>query len=1052
MHFNAVCEQFSPYDTIFEISSADQLTDHKLSAACSLHTASGSTSSAGSSPKKRLVEIAEEDENEVPPTKRKSMLHEPEVPKTPKSPRWNTEPVTLNAELATSPEQSKFAAPSTSEVPTFVGADERPDTSDSFSTADAAQDFGHLGFQYSKPKVKLAPRPSAESRPQAAGNFRPVSAVPSGYKMFGGKNKRTKSKDSTSTQEDLPEFAPSSKEGEDAERPVSSSSKSPVEGNTKKITPEKARLMKAMKLREKKKKQAAAAAAAKEQGEGAPEAGDADAAEKQLETKDAETVTTEATTVHSITESRAVVDVMSSSTYTEASEVASEHDESTNASSISESTDETARAKDDTHETGAQSNDAAEAAKNEKPVEKGNDTDSVAETVTDQATEPETKTKTAPKAAVEPLSLPISKFSPNANDSSEPKTPVEERTDVQSALPLVASPQDVLAAAKAAAEPVVSTPAVELAQSPLVMAGEFAPMAASKSEPATGEVKDAVPATALETSEGVQRTDVTKAAVEEVKAIEVKPTEATAMSADAAKADDATVVDQVKEEAKPAAEEAKVAELVKEALDNSDADTISAPAEEQKRKSLVQPIQTETKPEPVDAPALQSEVQSASTSKSPVTPTDETDSATYSVRTTPDPVRGTFVPDGDVSKSSARSVSGGAAYLHKITQQQDNNLSLNKPTVGSSISQRIKALQKLSANPEADVRPVSRERPQSTFFSVKRKDPAKGVSVLERTNSLRAQTPTAESSEGLRPLERSGTINNRLSMFQPEPDAPLPTRSDSVTTKIIRDPRAMVQDASAFNPGDLKQSPLFASHQKVTQEARATPAETQQSENESPDKGRSSIGLVRGLKKDKKSPSAGSEELASPGASPRPVISTNSSFSRSPSSEQATEEPRSPGSDAKMSRAGRFMKRLSTLSSSKPKGAATPAMSPPAEALDGASSGAAITANLGDVNVQFPDSLLWKRRNMCLDGQGFIVLSALPAQSSRTVQGTKRFHLSEFRSPYTPEVEMQELPNSVVLDFVEGTSLQLACESRHEQMTVLESESYQLPYPIVALY
>lgn len=1034
MHFNAVCEQFSPYDTIFEIASADQLTDHKLSAACSLHTASGSTSSAGSSPKKRLVEIAEEDENEVPPTKRKSMLHESEVPKTPKSPSWNTEPVTLNAELAASPEQSKFAAPSTSEVPTFVGAEERPDTGDSFSAADAAQDFGYLGYPYSKPKVKLAPRPSTESRPQTAGNFRPVSAVPSGYKMFGGKNKRTKSKDSSSTQEDLAEFAPNPKDTEDAERPVSSSSKSPTEGNSKKITPEKARLMKAMKLREKKKKQAAAAAAAKEKDEDTAEGGDADAADQQPD-KDTEIVAPEASTSHAVTETPAAVDAMSSSTHTEASEAASELDESTNASSISESTDETARAKDDANENEAKSNDAAEAPYSEKAADKGKDTDSVAETVTDKVTDVEAKTEAPVKAAEPQLSLPISKFSPNANDWTEPKTPVDEKKDTQTALPLVASPQDLIAAAKAAAEPVVSTPAVELAQSPLALAGEFTPKDTAKSEPVAGESKEATPTTAQEKVEEVKHADAPKAAVEEVKNVEVKQTEVV-------KAEDAAVVEEAKEEAKPVAEATKAAEPVKETLDNSDADTISAPAEEQKRKSLVQPIQTETKPEPVGAPPLQQEAQSASTSKSPITPTDETDSATYSVRTTPDPVRGTFVPDGDVSKSSARSVSGGAAYLHKITQQQNNNLSLNKSSVGSSISQRIKALEKLSAKPEGDSRPVSRERPQSTFYSVKRKDPSKGASVLERTNSLRAQTPTAESSEMPRPLERSGTMNNRLSMFQPEPDAPLPTRSDSVMTKIVRDPKAMAQDASGFNPVDLKQSPLFASHQKVAQGTRATPTETQQAENESPEKGRSSISLVRGLKKDKKSPSAGSEEFTSPGASPRPAVSTNSSFSRSPSNEQATEEPRSPGSDPKMSRAGRFMKRLSTLSSSKPKGAAAPAMSAPAEAADGAS-GAAIAAYLGDVNVQFPDSLLWKRRNMCLDAQGFIVLSALPAQSSRTAQGTKRFHLSEFRLPYTPEVEMQELPNSVVLDFVEGTSLQLACESRHEQVTVLESESYQ---------
>ncbi|PTB81817.1 hypothetical protein M440DRAFT_822, partial [Trichoderma longibrachiatum ATCC 18648] len=51
--------------------------------------------------------------------------------------------------------------------------------------------------------------------------------------------------------------------------------------------------------------------------------------------------------------------------------------------------------------------------------------------------------------------------------------------------------------------------------------------------------------------------------------------------------------------------------------------------------------------------------------------------------------------------------------------------------------------------------------------------------------------------------------------------------------------------------------------------------------------------------------------------------------------------------------------------------------------------------------------------------------------------GTKKYHMGEFRQPYTPDVEVQELPNSVVLDFVEGTGIQLACEDRTGQLNVL---------------
>ena len=80
---------------------------------------------------------------------------------------------------------------------------------------------------------------------------------------------------------------------------------------------------------------------------------------------------------------------------------------------------------------------------------------------------------------------------------------------------------------------------------------------------------------------------------------------------------------------------------------------------------------------------------------------------------------------------------------------------------------------------------------------------------------------------------------------------------------------------------------------------------------------------------------------------------------------------------------------------------------------------------------------------MLVDSQGYLILSpALTAHSNgkdRSNSGaTRRFHLSEFRTPAIPDVEMQELPNSVVLDFVEGGGLQIACEDRAGQVRVLK--------------
>lgn len=50
---------------------------------------------------------------------------------------------------------------------------------------------------------------------------------------------------------------------------------------------------------------------------------------------------------------------------------------------------------------------------------------------------------------------------------------------------------------------------------------------------------------------------------------------------------------------------------------------------------------------------------------------------------------------------------------------------------------------------------------------------------------------------------------------------------------------------------------------------------------------------------------------------------------------------------------------------------------------------------------------------------------------------SRNFPLQDFRMPYIPDLDRQELPNSVLLDFVEGgTTLQLACEDPEAQRRV----------------
>lgn len=101
-----------------------------------------------------------------------------------------------------------------------------------------------------------------------------------------------------------------------------------------------------------------------------------------------------------------------------------------------------------------------------------------------------------------------------------------------------------------------------------------------------------------------------------------------------------------------------------------------------------------------------------------------------------------------------------------------------------------------------------------------------------------------------------------------------------------------------------------------------------------------------------------------------------------------------------------------------------------------------MVAVIGDVNVQFPENLLWKRRTMSLDSNGFLHLSPAQGAISSRERQLKQFHMSEFQTPYAPEIEFQELPNSVCLDFKTGSGLQIALQDRVGQQNVLLGEFF----------
>lgn len=459
-----------------------------------------------------------------------------------------------------------------------------------------------------------------------------------------------------------------------------------------------------------------------------------------------------------------------------------------------------------------------------------------------------------------------------------------------------------------------------------------------------------------------------------------------------------------------------------------------------------------------------------------------------------------------------RKVSAGAAFLNKISNQQDKP-TLKKVNVGSGISQRIKALEKLSttgASPTA----IPTSTPGSTttsFFAVRKasvRDASNSsiLSVADRTNSLSRNTPSPSTSregspEVSRLRERSGSIQNRVDAFK---SSPIPmskynkptTESVSVTARIVRDAAQPFpakaetgHDAADYKPLALKQSPLVINHQKATPETPQPSKETIQERRMSKESSRStpkndrerrsSITVIKdfisegrtSFSEKRRSMNLESVTIKSPPKSPtRPPsshttrgmsISSRLSFSGRDSSAAASptfttgssSSTNEEKAEKKSSRTSRMMQRMSSSISSSRK-TMSHAMSPTVReesepfqdtrpltsgAAPGSATPSSSSTSLGEVNVQFPDSLLWKRRSMALDSQGFLVLTASgTARDKQGVGASRRFHLGEFRLPAIPDVEMQELPHSVVLDFVEGGGLQVACEDRAGQNRVLK--------------
>lgn len=1017
----------------------------------------------------------------------------------------------------------------------------------------------------------MGPRPSLDvgGRPHTSGAaslYRPISTLPAGLKLFSKGSKKDKDRPKSHYTSDTPSMTISpppipvsmlNPTQDVPARPHTSGGRStahsagiikplpsPTFSTTPKthgITPERARLMKAMELR---KKQMNAKAVPPQNlvspppsdhlisptiaehrlssGSGAPkEARDTLAMLDDMTKADDSGIAFDASSTLKTDES----DATRSDSYPVSPVGPSERAESTRASSISESTDETVQEpihlKDDA-KNGPSGNDDEQA-----EVEVRGELEEIRSTIkenTDSNT-PALETEQLP----EPLPLITNPVEPQS-EADNVETPLEMLTLVEKFEP-----------SELVEEPRANVPAEESSEHPHAPSDLAYPVE-DVVEPTTGELtqprleaSQPEPEPVMQPASSVRQMKIprSKFSVQDLRADDVAP-----------RAPTGPMPTSTSQSSIVPPEKSPVGSTFSERLLAED----DQGTKRQKRKGLVEPIRTDlelTDRSRANSDAhfsddddLMDELSSAvveeakpiSVSKSPISPVFPSPkkqnrfSRVFSAPMRKESSQSSMLEPADANKStpqraSSRSVSAAASYLNRINQEPAKPIA-KKVNLGSGISQRIKALEKLSSSPSATPAPgLTATPPASTsFFSVRKasvRAPSKSPSIAERANSLTRNSPSPSvsrdsSPETLKIRERSGSIQNRLDVFKSNgietTQAPRSKpESISVTARIIRDPAQpfpakseVGKDPSEYTPLDLKQSPLVIDHQKAIveppretiQERRLSKERRLSNASKSTTKERrSSITIIKDLINDRRTsfserrrsitiePSLSSPSVRSPSRPPsvhaspahhRPmsISSRRSTSSRDPGN--GLSPPPTAGSmssngedksDKKSNRASRMMRRMSSSLSAGRKQIAA-AMSPTVreehEPVNGGdsqsltssypsnSSMTPTSVSIGDVNVQFPDSLLWKRRSMLLDSQGFLLLSpALTAHGSgrdKSAGGAlRRFHLSEFKTPCIPDVEMQELPNSVVLDFVEGGGLQVACEDRAGQARVLQT-------------
>ncbi|KAK5078853.1 hypothetical protein LTR64_002729 [Lithohypha guttulata] len=391
---------------------------------------------------------------------------------------------------------------------------------------------------------------------------------------------------------------------------------------------------------------------------------------------------------------------------------------------------------------------------------------------------------------------------------------------------------------------------------------------------------------------------------------------------------------------------------------------------------------------------------------------------------------------------STRSVSTALPQWPPQSTEPVPALPKQKAQISAGISTRVKTFEGLS-HPDSDACSVAAEKDHTrgTMLSgmLKRASFLNYSSRTDRTPDKEVPSPS--------PSPRTAVLEEAIAKANARPvvqrpgagtEVYSPTHKGetvSITARIVRNPSNGPQ-----GPGDDAQmhwSPLIVQHE--TREEHDLPSPL------SHDTTHSSDSFAPSTTSERRHFSFSSHRANSRNLSPvekrsqRPSITSSpKKQSRPPSDTSSITEER------RASRTSRVLKRLSGFG--KPRTKASGITSPTQESLhtetiqeqaEMPEHKTRSVVDIGEVNVQFPEGLLWKRRFLRVDNQGYLIF-APPINDFSTHGKNREIHLDELYQPALPDLEREEMAWSIILDLKAGGTVQCACGSKEAQMSILD--------------